>query len=68
MLEELKRLEKSVIESLEMDDIKNDDLMQEATTRVLEKLRGINISAVSEKSLMTVLKVQNLVREYSNDD
>ena len=68
LLEELKRLEKSVIESLEMDDIKNDDLMQEATTRVLEKLRGINISAVSEKSLMTVLKVQNLVREYSNDD
>jgi len=68
LLEELKRLEKSVIESLEMNDIKNDDLMQESTTRVLEKLRGIDISSVSEKSLMTVLKVQNLVREYSNDD
>ncbi len=68
LLEELKRLEQCVTESLETSDVKNDELMQEATVKVLEKLRDITISSISEKSLMTVLKIQNLVREYNNDD
>ena len=68
LLEELKRLDDCVTESLDMSDIKNDTTMQEATMQVLEKLRSINVSSISEKSLMTILKVQNLVREYKNDD
>ena len=68
LLEELKRLDARVTESLEMKDVKEDATMQEATMQVLQKLRNINVSSVSEKSLMTVLKIQNLVREYQNDD
>ena len=68
LLEELKRLDARVTESLEMKDIKEDATMQEATVQVLQKLRNINVSSVSEKSLMTVLKIKNLEREYQNED
>ena len=68
LLEELKRLEQAVTESLEMQDVKNDALMHEATMKVIKKIQSINLASISESSLMTVMKIQNLVREYSNDD
>jgi|TARA_R110000824_G_scaffold137423_3_gene301534 hypothetical protein len=68
LLGELKRLDALVRESLEMNEVKDDEMMYESTNKVLQKLGKINISAVSEAELVNILKVQGLVREYSNDN
>jgi len=68
LLAELKRLDGLVTESLRLPEIKEDDLMSESTIKVRDKLRALKIPSVTQSDILTVLKVQKLVREYTNDN
>ena len=41
--------------------------MVESTKKVLEKIGGLNVSQLTEKDILKVLKLQRLVREYKED-
>lgn len=64
---ELHRIHESVKSSLDMEDISSDQEMVESTKKVLAKIEAFNVSSIDEKALKSILKLQDLVREYSND-
>jgi len=66
--EELKRLYTKVEESLSLPEVSSDQDMVHNTQKILEEMKLINVSEVSESQLRKVLKMQNLVREYEKND
>jgi hypothetical protein len=67
VVNELKRIHQSVTESLKLEDVSMDAEMVTNTHKVLERISSFNIASVSEKDVLNILKLQNLVHEYDND-
>lgn len=66
--DELKRLKKRVVESLDMKEVTEDDSMVEKTEEVLDFLEEMKTKELDVEMLQNILKIQNLVREYDNGD
>jgi hypothetical protein len=66
--EELQRLYKTVKSSLDLPEVATDETMVENTNKLLAQMSEINVAEITESQLKKVLKMQNLVREYSKDD
>lgn len=65
---ELNRIKDSIEQSLVLEDVKSDSYMVEATKKVIEKIKSINISEISDKEVLKILKMQTLVNEYTKND
>ena len=68
LLQELKRINTLVQESLDLEDVKEDSDMIKTTKLVLEKINSFSVSSVGDKEMLKILKMQNLVNEYTKDD
>ena len=68
LLEKLQKIEEQIVQSLEMPEIKEDEDMTKNTQRVLEQLKKINVTNFDHKEMLSVLKLQKLVKEYHTDD
>jgi len=68
VVNELKRIETEITNSLQMDEIKNDKEMVSGTNQILESIKQINVSNISEEDILDILKLQKLVSEYNSDD
>ena len=68
LLSTLKGIEKSITESLDMEEIKEDKVMLRNTQRVLEKVENFNVAKFNDQTILSVLKLQSLVKEYNKDD
>ena len=64
--EELKRIHEAVTDSLHLIEVKEDSSMLEASQKVLKEMETINVSAIGDKELLRVLKLQKLVSEYGD--
>jgi flagellin-specific chaperone FliS len=64
---ELQRLYGCIEESLTLKEVSEDPEMIENTKRVLDKINELNVSKLSEKDILKVLKLQNLVSEYTKN-
>jgi hypothetical protein len=64
---ELIRINESVEASLSLEDVKEDAEMVESTKKVLEQLSEFNVSSLTERQILKILKLQQLVREYKDD-
>ena len=67
LAEELKRIHRSVKESLASPEVTEDPEMTSNTKQVIELIEGMNVSKMDEKQIIKVLKLQKLVREYQED-
>ena len=67
LVEELQRIKENVTNSLNSEDIKDDEQMIANTKLVIERIESFNVSRFSEKDLKKVLKLQNLVNEYESN-
>ena len=65
---ELKRIKEEIENSLSLAEISEDTLMLKNTGLVLEQVNSLSVNTLSEKDIMKVLKLQNLVKEYSSHD
>lgn len=61
--EELGRLREIIVESKNLEEIKNDDVMRSNTDRVLLLFEDFKKKPVDQSALEQILKVQNLARE-----
>jgi hypothetical protein len=64
---ELQRISEAVSHSMETPEVSEDLEIVENTKKVLEKIGGLNVSQLTEKDILRVLKLQRLVREYKED-
>tara|TARA_R110000744_G_scaffold339904_4_gene445061 strand:+ start:436 stop:1266 length:831 start_codon:yes stop_codon:yes gene_type:complete len=65
--EEISRLKTELTSAALQEDISGDEEMTEKTNAILLKLESFNKTEINEKILLTVLKVQSLIRETSLD-
>tara|TARA_R110002124_G_scaffold260098_3_gene426058 strand:- start:777 stop:1607 length:831 start_codon:yes stop_codon:yes gene_type:complete len=65
--EEISRLKVELASAALQKDISGDEEMTEKTNSILLKLESFNKTEINEKILLTVLKVQSLIRETSLD-
>lgn len=65
---EIARLKTKLSESINVDEIKNDEDMLNKTNQIIEKLDSFAKETINENVLMTVLKTQSLVGEIYNGD
>jgi hypothetical protein len=61
--EELKRVYTQVKASLNLQEVSDDTQMVASTNKILQSLSGMNVSSFTNKDMLRVLKVQQLVRE-----
>ena len=61
--EELERLKKIIVESLDSEDVKKDSPMTESTKKVLNVINGFKKQQIGPKMLKKILKIQDLTRE-----
>ena len=64
---ELKRIHERVEASLQIKEVFEDSEMVKNTRKVVERINKFNVSRLTEKDLLKVLKLQQLAREYQND-
>tara|TARA_R100000808_G_C2153931_1_gene164605 strand:+ start:2357 stop:3190 length:834 start_codon:yes stop_codon:yes gene_type:complete len=64
---EIRRLKESLADSLSSDEIKQDENMVRKTNKIIEKLENYKSQQIDEQSLLTILKIQQLVKEISDD-
>jgi len=64
---ELKRLKEAIENSLEMEEVKEDQEMADNTQKVLAQLDEMNVSTIGERDILKILKIQKLVSEYQSD-
>ena len=67
LVEELTRIKNEVEESLKLEEVFSDEAMVESTHRVIKEINEFNVSSVGENELRKILKLQNLVSEYTKD-
>ena len=65
--EEIGRLKSVVHSSLEMEEVKNDPRMLEATNEVLSAIEDFKKNPVNETMIKQILKIQNLAKEIQTD-
>jgi hypothetical protein len=63
---ELKRLYEEIESSLQLKEVSSDPQMVESTKKVLESLNTINVSSMGSQEILKVLKIQDLVNEYTS--
>ena len=69
LVQELKRINTFIENSLGLEEVKADDSMIKSTKLVLEKMKSFNVSAVGDNEMLKILKMQSLANEYiKNDD
>ena len=66
--EELGRLKGVLTESLDLPEIKEDEVMVENTQKVIDILENVGKQKVNENTVIDVLKIQKLVSEIQSDD
>jgi hypothetical protein len=64
---ELKRIKEEIERSKEMDEVCNDESMITNTNAVLKQISEMNVSSLSEKNILKILKLQKLASEYQSD-
>ena len=47
-----------------MTDVKEDDEMVNNTKKVLDQMKEYNVGDITERQILKILKLQQLVREY----
>ncbi len=65
--EEIFRLKGKLLESKNIDVFKADDDMTQKATQIVEKLESFSKAEISEELLLTVMKTQQLVKEFDDD-
>ena len=65
--EEIGRLKNVVHSSLQMEEVKNDPRMLEATNEVLNAIEDFKNKPVNEVMIKQILKIQNLAKEIQTD-
>ena len=65
--EEIGRLKQVVHSSLEMEEVKNDPRMFEATNEVLNTIENFRNNPVNQAMIKQILKIQNLAKEIQTD-
>jgi hypothetical protein len=68
LTEELSRIRTAVAQSLSLEEVCADSEMTNNTKKLLEQIDTIKIPQVGEKTLLKLLKLQNLVAEYHAND
>ena len=66
--EELGRLKGVLAESLDLPEIKEDEIMVENTQKVIDILENVGKQKINESTVIDVLKIQKLVSEIQSDD
>jgi hypothetical protein len=64
---EVGRLKEELTKARDSDTIKDDEVLFEKTTKVIEKLNGLRETTINESVLRTVLSSQKLVKELSSN-
>ena len=64
---ELTRIQESVQSSLGLGDVRDDEEMVKSTKKVLDQLKEFNVGSLTERQILKILKLQQLVREYESD-
>lgn len=64
--EEIGRLYTTIIDSLSLKEIENDNLMKNKVNSVLEMIEGFKSTPISESLLKDILKIQTLAQEIKN--
>jgi hypothetical protein len=64
---ELQRIHSAITESLNAPEVRSDEIMVKNTNRVLREMEEISVATVGEKELKKILKLQELVNEYTRD-
>ena len=67
VVNEIKRIHGSISDSLSLEEVKEDPEMIESTRKVLDQVSKLNVSNLTEQSILKILKLQKLVREYQSD-
>ena len=58
-----------LLEGLELDEIKNDELMTENTKKIISILDEMKENKPTDQTIIEIMKIQKLVSEIqSNDD
>ena len=65
--EELKRIHTRVNDSLSLSEVKEDEHMVNGTKEVLNQISQLKVHNVTERQILKILKLQELVREYDTD-
>jgi flagellin-specific chaperone FliS len=65
--EELHRIYAAIETSLKLPEVSSDEVMLENTKKVMEEVKSFSVATIGEKELRKILKLQNLVNEYSHD-
>jgi len=67
--EEIDRLRSTLQKGLDVNEIKEDEIMTENTQKIIQILDDIKNKKLSEQAIVDILKIQKLVSEIqSNDD
>ena len=66
--EEIERLRDRVNASLQLEEVKADEQMQEKTQKVLDFLDGLKDTRLDERTIKKIMQIQELVREVENDE
>jgi hypothetical protein len=66
--EELNRVHTAVTNSLSLEEVCTDSEMAANTRSLIEQIDSIRIPQIEEKTLLKILKLQNLVAEYQTND
>ena len=65
--EEISRLKSSLSNSYDLEELKNDLEMREKVEKIQVFLESLKVSQVDEKSLLKIMKTQELVKEMYSD-
>ena len=67
LAEELHRIYAAIETSLHLPEVSSDKVMIENTKKVMEDVKSFSVAEIGEKELRKILKLQNLVNEYTHD-
>ena len=65
--EEIGRLKKVVVNSLEMEEVKEDPMMLESTNKVISIIEEYKTKHVDEEMINQVLRIQKLAQEIESN-
>lgn len=65
--EEIGRLKEIVVNSLNIEEVREDPLMMESTKKVIEIIEEYKTQDINENMIQQVLKIQKLVQEIQSD-
>ena len=52
---------------MHLPEVSSDKVMIENTKKVMEDVKSFSVAEIGEKELRKILKLQNLVNEYTHD-